>query len=227
MTTIKFKIDPANEWAQPPAIASDFTPSWYKDMPQRVDTPAGSFPVGTAKICSPFQDAMFGGYVIPLPWVVDVNCDADGQLNISWMPANPGTTFTPISMHDREQLPCKDLDGHIFKFHVPWVIEVPEGYCALYTHPLNRPDLPFQTFSGIVDNGYKSPVNIPFMWVAGEGRTILDGGTPIAQVIPFKVEEWHSMVETVPQAELVHNGNQALMNVRGYRRHFRIPKVWR
>jgi antitoxin (DNA-binding transcriptional repressor) of toxin-antitoxin stability system len=66
-----------------------------------------------------------------------------------------------------------------------------------------------------------------FIWVAGEGRTILDAGLPIAQVIPFKREEWNSEMETVENTVLTRDSLKANGSVLGYRRHFKQPKVWR
>ena len=39
----------------------------------------------------------------------------------------------------------------MIKFHNLWSIEAPEGYSLLFTHPVNRFDLPFTTLSGLVD----------------------------------------------------------------------------
>ena len=71
-------------------------------------------------------------------------------------------------------------------------IQLPKGYSALIMHPLNRYDLPFITLGGIVDADHTiSNTNIPFFLKKGfEG--IIERGTPIAQIIPFKRENWIS-----------------------------------
>jgi hypothetical protein len=79
-----------------------------------------------------------------------------------------------------------------WKWNVPWSIETPPGYSLLFTHPLNRMELPFVTMSGVVDTDeYKCPVNLPFMIREGF-MGIVPKGTPIAQVIPIKREKWSS-----------------------------------
>lgn len=226
MPTITFQRVKAEEWLDAPAPAAKHLPAWYKEMPQRCDTEPGTFPMGTAKSCSPFQDALCAGYIITLPWALDVDCNADGALNISWRAYQTGSGFTPVGYHSPDQLPCDEIKGQVFKFNFPWGVSLPEGYSALWTHPLNRPDLPFQTFSGIIDR-FTSPASMAFLWVAGEGRTILDAGLPVAQIIPFKREEWDSRCDTVEGAEMTRDSLKANSSVFGYRRHFKMPKVWR
>jgi hypothetical protein len=77
-----------------------------------------------------------------------------------------------------------------YKFKNDWSIKTPNGYSALFTHPLNRGDLPFYTLSGFVDtDGYNGPVNFPFL-IRSDFEGIIPAGTPIVQVIPIKRESW-------------------------------------
>ena len=79
-----------------------------------------------------------------------------------------------------------------WKWTVPWSIETPKGFSLLFTHPLNRMELPFVTMSGIVDTDeYECPVNLPFLIREGF-MGVIPKGTPIAQVIPIKREKWSS-----------------------------------
>ena len=53
----------------------------------------------------------------------------------------------------------------------------------LFTHPLNQPDLPFRTFSGLVDcdrwvDGY---VHFPAYWVDSSFEGVIRAGTAVAQ----------------------------------------------
>jgi hypothetical protein len=73
-----------------------------------------------------------------------------------------------------------------------WGIELPEGYSALVTHPLNRYDLPFLTVNGIIDSDrYTMPGLTPFFLREGFSG-LIPKGTPFAQVIPIKREDWKS-----------------------------------
>ena len=73
------------------------------------------------------------------------------------------------------------------KFINPWRIKVPDGYSVLFTQPMNRPDLPFACFSGLVDcDRFETTVNMPFVWTGPPGQHVLSAGTPIAQLIPIR-----------------------------------------
>lgn len=227
MPEVTFSVAPEFEWMQKPTKASKFIPAWYKSldryvMPEKDDA---EIPIGTAKICSPFQDALTAGYIVPLPFKVFANVLEDGTVNFSWkMPE--GITFAMIDVHGPLQLKGMGLEeGGVFKFCTPWVITLEEGYSALYTHPLNRPELPFQSFSAVVDSdSYKSPVNFPFMWTGTPGLHVIDAGTPIAQVIPFKREDWTSKINVSSEAEIAKDARIAVGHVEGYRRLYRRPK---
>lgn len=226
---IEFQTIEGFEWMPKPVPASECIPDWYRKMPRRVEeTPPGSFPLGTAKLCSPFLDAMTAGYMLRLPFQCFVRADGE-QINMSWI--NPsGQSWQLVDQHARAQMPGTDFieeRATIFKWMLPFGVKMPEGYAALYTHPINRPDLPFQTFSGLVDAAYDSAVNIPFLWIAGEQETILDGGTPIAQLIPVKLDEWEHAIENVTDDKLRHASRVASTYITGYRRLFRRDKSWK
>jgi hypothetical protein len=69
---------------------------------------------------------------------------------------------------------------------------VPEGYSVLYSQPYDRYDLPFLTTSGIIDNDKVTlPGTMPFFLVKG-WVGVLPAGTPYAQMMPFKREDWNS-----------------------------------
>jgi hypothetical protein len=77
-------------------------------------------------------------------------------------------------------------------FQTQAAVKLPDGYSAIFTHPLNRFDLPFITLSGVVDGPFVvHNGNIPFHIKDGfEG--VIPKGTPIMQIIPFKRENWES-----------------------------------
>ena len=75
-------------------------------------------------------------------------------------------------------------------------LKTPKGYSVLFCHPLNRFELPFQTFSGVVETDeYNQGTHFPFYIKklnVGE-IIIIKKGTPIVQIIPFKRENWKIM----------------------------------
>jgi hypothetical protein len=80
------------------------------------------------------------------------------------------------------------------KFINPWVVKTPPGYSALFLHPPNHFEFPFQVLSGMVETDtYYRPVHFPSVCLMGRGTTFtMKRGSPIAQVIPVPREEWQS-----------------------------------
>jgi hypothetical protein len=63
----------------------------------------------------------------------------------------------------------------------------------MFTHPLNRYELPFQTYSGIVESdSFNQAVHFPFLVkkVKPNQTIVIKKGTPIVQFIPLKREVW-------------------------------------
>jgi len=214
-----------------PKPAAKSIPGWYKDMAVHMD---GEKTTGlskttnvvsnlTLKGCSPFLDALISGYMFELPFDIEFRRNEQGMINIRW-----ATNVNYIGSHGPDQAP--GLPGPVggseslLKWRPGWRIITPKGYSALFTHPLNRHDLPFRTFSGVVDTDmYELGVEFPFQLLNNieEDIFILKKGTPICQVIPFKREDWKS--EEVPFDEDANKKNGFKLKseiVRSYKRQF-------
>jgi hypothetical protein len=144
------------------------------------------------KLCVPFLDAMTSGYMIELhtDMTVTYNEEAD-DVNIDWI-----SVPTPLLRRDPalgEKIPRPE--GHLnvhFAWIGQWGIEVPEGWSILLTHPVNRFDLPFTTLTGLMDSDKSvNSGNFPF-FMKRNFTGLIPAGTPIAQLIPIKREEWVS-----------------------------------
>jgi hypothetical protein len=171
--------------------AKNHVPEWYKKLPKWKNNEMFDMNKGfntSIKHCMPFLESLTAGYMIVLPNDLYVK-NNNGVPYITWNHA----FFPPSS---REQLASLELvpPGHYpteFVWKSGVANTIPVGYSLLFTHPLNRHDLPFTTLSGIVDGGLvMSPSGqIPFFIKEGfEG--IIPQGTPIAQIIPFRQENW-------------------------------------
>jgi hypothetical protein len=214
-----------------PKPAAKSIPGWYKDMAVHMD---GEKTTGlskttnvvsnlTLKGCSPFLDALTSGYMFELPFDIEFRRNKEGMINIRW-----ATNVNYIGSHGPDQAP--GLPGPVggsetlLKWRPGWRIITPKGYSALFTHPLNRHDLPFRTFSGVVDTDmYELGVEFPFQLLNNieEDIFILKKGTPICQVIPFKREDWKS--EEVPFDEDANKKNGFKLKseiVRSYKKQF-------
>jgi hypothetical protein len=140
-------------------------------------------------MCAPFLDALTFGYTIPLSADILVE-ENNGSPFLSWKDSN----FNMVTVRDWNSLGDFPIPNGFHRTHFTWVepysLRLPKGYSALITHPLNRFDLPFLTFSGVVDGGWAMfPGNLPFLLQKGF-TGILEQGTPIAQIIPFKQDSW-------------------------------------
>lgn len=76
------------------------------------------------------------------------------------------------------------------KFHNYWTIQTPPGWSCLFVAPLNRPALPVEILAGVVDTDtYASLINFPFIATGADGVHVIEKGTPLVQIIPFRRSE--------------------------------------
>jgi len=215
----------------PPVPAVQGLPEWFKAMPQKTFNTVLQDESQTVKRCPPFIDAMTYGFLIPLACDLTVK---NGEF--SWdmdIPPGPITSArSPIGFHDASQVegtPFFVDDRFIVKFHNFCTIEAPPGYSLLFTHPVNRADLPFTTITGLIDSDrYKdNMVHFPAQWHDANFTGVLPKGTPVAQCIPVKRESWTSRIATLSdeQARTVRELSGAIVRETGvYRRQFRANK---
>ncbi|MEL6265027.1 MAG: hypothetical protein AAFR52_05165 [Pseudomonadota bacterium] len=214
MVTITARCHPALEPILPrPVPAGEALPDWFRAMPatREADTLGGES-VRTLKHCPPFIDALSLGLLMPL--AADLTVTA-GEVTWAWDPPileDADIVRAPVGVHVPEQAEGAPLappggDGSlILKFTSFWTLAVPEGHSLLFTHPLNRPDLPFRTLAGVVDcdrfaDGY---VHFPALLDPGfEG--VIPAGTPVAQVIPLPGRETALETRAMTGAETAAN----------------------
>lgn len=180
----------------PPTPASKNMPEWYKNL----DSYGGfgkildetNLPRTTAKKCMPLFDSMSAGYLIysHADIFVSQRVEKNGELApyYSWR-QGPGVSF-----HEARQV--LDYPNNVDnkfdypKFINPWSIKTKKGYSCLFINPLHR-DSVFTILPGMVDTDkYTAPVNLPFMLNDIKYEGLIPAGTPIAQIIPFKRDNW-------------------------------------
>ena len=168
----------------------------------------------TVKHCMPFLESFTAGYMIVLPHDLYVK-NNNGVPYLSWNisefhprwreeAANPN--LVPFGHHPLE-----------YVWQTGVANTVPVGYSMLFTHPLNRHDLPFTTLSGIMDGGFvMSPTgNIPFYIKKGfEG--IIPQGTPIIQIIPFRQENWLLKISKGLVKKSIQHGDEINLVISGW-----------
>jgi uncharacterized protein involved in tolerance to divalent cations len=239
MKKIKFITTPSTDaLVDYPQPASKNLPEWYKksnrfmfgDKKPGLIKESNTHKNTTLKACMPFRDAMTTGYIWTLPTDLEIT-KFNKTHNIKWA-ALEGI----VSNHQPEQVPNfpnpMKTDTTVFKFNCDFVAKPPKGYSILYTHPLNRHDLPFRTFSGVVESdSYNLPVNFPFqliVFLEEDEKLIIPKGTPIIQFIPIKRENWYhkKVVEQNPYARLKTANliNGTLVNA--YKNLFWVKKTY-
>lgn len=176
-----------------PVPANTALPDWLKAMPMHAFDADLGFDVMTVKKCPPFVDAMTHGWLMPLPCDVGV---ADGRFDWDWElpPTLTGRhSRAPMTLHQNSQAtgtPLFDADTVLVKFNSFWTMAPPPGWSLLCTHPINRPELPFTTLTGLVDAEVYADnfVNFVARWHDPDFTGVLAKGTPVAQYIPVRRE---------------------------------------
>jgi hypothetical protein len=231
--TLTFRCPAALEELLPrPIPAVQGLPHWFKTLPQKAFNPTMGGDVETVKKCPPFIDAMTYGFLIPL--AMDLKVEGG---EFSWNFEVPKGVFSeyshsPIGFHDPSQVagtPFFEDDRFIIKFNNFWIIEAPPGYSLLFTHPVNRRDLPFTTLTGLVDcdTFNTTPLNFPARWHDMEFNGVLPKGTPVAQCLPVKRESWISRFELLSaehNTRVIETRRALARETDVYRRRFRAPK---
>lgn len=165
-----------------PVPASRMVPNWYREMPGVRDG------VETLKKCIPVLDSLTAGYMFTLSADVWYNSENKAIISNSILPINSDH----MSIQTEEVVLPEEFDPQPHKWINYWHMKTPKGYSTLFIHPLNREDLPFRSFTGIVDTD-KHPlvINFPF-FMRKDFDGIIPAGTPIIQAIPFKRDSWDS-----------------------------------
>jgi hypothetical protein len=195
--------------------SKNLIPEWYKKIPKWKNNEVFTIEDGfgnSVKQCMPFLESLSIGYMIVLPHDLYVK-NNNGIPYVSW---KDGIKFFPkwrTEPADQNIVPA----GH-HSIEYTWQTAVantiPVGYSLIFTHPFNRHDLPFTTLTGIVDGGFvmSSNGNIPF-FIKKDFEGIIPQGTPIAQIIPFRQENWSSKIQKglIKKSEDYENRSTAII----------------
>jgi hypothetical protein len=214
-----------------PVLAGAALPDWLRAMPAEAAADAlGGAVVRTVKQCPPFVDALRTGVLFPLAAALTVRA---GELSWDWdLPVHPVArpSRAPIGVHLPEQAAgvpgLPEPTQLVVKFTNFWTVALPEGWSMLFTHPLNRLDLPFRTISGVVDcdSWTDGLVHFSALWSDPDFEGVLPAGTPVAQGILLRREPIELEIGDMPAERLaahveVQDGLQAEPGL--YRKRYR------
>jgi hypothetical protein len=155
----------------------------------------------TYKKCVPLLDGLSAGYIIPL-WA-DVQIEQqDGIPEIYWKTNN---NIFQLHGEPSTEIPAPTgYDQIVFKYNNCWIPQTPKGYSCLIISPLGYKDLAFEAIPAIVDTD-SSTVELVFpMWIKSGFEGIVEKGTPMVQIIPFKRDDWESTFDYYEDGEY-HN----------------------
>jgi hypothetical protein len=173
-----------------PQPAKSALPDWFRKLPAIDEKVVSATNNGlTVKRCMPFLDAMTTGYLLPIAATVRLAISEGGRK------VTAGWEFdrTMISNHGSHQIAGHPLaDRPPMKIHNHWTIRTPPGWSCLFVQPLNRHGLPVEIIAGVVDTDtYVSQIHFPFIATGADGVHVIEKGTPIVQVIPFRRDATH------------------------------------
>lgn len=191
-------FDFAGNTGHPPTTSKMLIPDWFKKQSKYFGPNNNKL---TIKNCAPFLDSMMSGYIISTEFDILVT-KINGEQELTWKKPD----FDLISLHHKDQISSEQIplgfNPQPFKFNNPWQIKTTKGYSVLFSHPLNREDLPFRTLSGVVETDiYSSIINFPF-FIKQDFEGVIPAGTPIVQITPIKRESWEMKIGEVDQKEL-------------------------
>jgi hypothetical protein len=228
---IKFKAQSKHVWEvrERPTPASKNLPQWYKDLPAYTSGNKFNldpFPNVTVKKCFPILDVLTSGYIMPLWSDVQVQSKMDTH-QLKWITEE--TVFDIWSPTQVSSFEIPDsLGKNVFKYVHGWSIKTPPGYSCLITHPFGYQSLPFRAVSGIVDTDtLETEINTPIIFQKGFDG-IIEKGTPMFQIIPFKRENWESEFSLMGEEEHLLNKEKLFTKiVSSYGRNLRHLKTYK
>jgi len=176
-------------------------PNWYRKADRFAVKPDGEYwqdpmvggKIPTWKACPAIFDIMGTGYVYRTPCDIEFY-EENGIIKVKVLD-DRNKDFIQVRPPMPQFIPPMGYHEFHFAWWSDWAVKVPDGYSVLYTQPFNRFELPFLTTSGIIDNDQVNlPGTMPFFVVKGFVG-VVPAGTPYAQMLPFKREDWHSEVD--------------------------------
>jgi len=219
--------------APKPIPAIEMLPKWFKDMSPFTPTPENpeakhssvfnTVPNHSAKKCVPMLDALTSGYLIQL-WA-DVYVDASDKYEaplISWKTTK--SVFQAHGLQAKEIGTPTGFHPQPFKFMNYWRIITPPGYSIMVTQPYGFNDTNLQAIPAIIDSDKSSLQILAPLWVKKGFVGVIEKGTPIIQVTPFKRENWKATYTCLKDDFEYETIEEA--NFRGTIINHYIKKVW-
>lgn len=108
---------------------------------------------------------------------------------------------TLVRFHGDHQVRSNPMgDKAACRFHNFWTIVTPSDWSCLFVNPLNRPNKVFDTIVGIVDTDTcGAAAHFQFLPPGADGLHVIEKGSPMVRVIPFRRHTAHLSAENRPE----------------------------
>lgn len=180
-----------------PKSSQSLIPQWFKDIPMYATSKEKESKLKlfkgfdtnmTVRKCVPFVDAMTLGYTIDTPCEVILEQTEDKGYHINWK--LNAEVFTLHSGNSMMIEPPYGYHNHVSKFNWGTIPITPKGYSTLVLPSFIEHDSPFKALPAIIDTDVSEfSFSLP-VWVSNHHEGIIKMGTPIAQLLPFKRDNW-------------------------------------
>jgi hypothetical protein len=221
--------------ADKPVPAASRLPDWWKNSPSYLTFEGDATKkirvrnthANTAfKKCAPMLDSLTSGYLIPLWADVQINEENDEPF-INWR-VKKHVFETHATQASDIPVPI-GYNKRVFKYMNPWRIVTPPGYSILVVEPFAYRNLPFRPIPAVVDSDVSTLELLFPVWVKDGLDQVVEAGTPIAQIIPFKRNSWQAEViqGTAEEYEKLEDANFGKHLVNHYSRFVRQTKTYK
>lgn len=217
-----------------PFPASEALPKWWKEASpyvKSIDNPdgkkimiMGSESNASFKKCTPMLDMLSSGYVFPLWADVQVTYQESHPV-LSW---RVGRSIFDLHNGQDVEVP-NGYQKTQFKYLNQWYIKLPKGYSALIMPCPGYPNNPFRPISAIIDYDKTTHPLYPPMYLKEGFEGIVEKGTPMFQVIPFKRSNWKSTFSFLQDGEAEINLDRDVKStiVNNYVKNFWEKKTYK
>lgn len=189
---MKFKYENIFDYYNVLSPAKNNVPQWYKDIARWIGDKPKIYPSRnhTMKHCIPLLDSITSGYVITLPYDVMVE-QKNNKPFLTWL--SDGEQIVKRDKKTFEPMPTPiGFHNEMFAIRIPMSFKLPKGYSLIFTQPFNRFDLVTMTMTAIIDADSEIYSGEAPLFIKEGFEGVIKQGTPIAQLIPFKRENWVS-----------------------------------
>lgn len=214
-----------------PAPAKNFIPEWYKKMKKRLsEHEFVRFSnelvqrEHTMKACPPVLDYLTGGYIIPMPFDLMIT-NENGRQDFAY-----NVPMSLIGGHGEAQIEGSPYSGsQANKLTNPWFITTPKGYSCYFFKPHYADTMGIDILPAVVDTDMQHEVNFPFFFSGEENKDYyIPKGTPIAQVLPFKRQNWTMELKELSNRRGIYQNLIANTSFKSlYQDNFRAKKNYR